>query len=73
MLVKMVRMAVMLFTTRSKMYLIFGAIGLIGLVGFAWFMPMPGLYGGDEFISDVFFYIGALFGGLAVIGYLEEK
>lgn len=55
------------------MYLIFGAIGLICLVGFAWFMPMPGLYGGNEFISDVFFYIGALFGGLAVIGYLEEK
>lgn len=63
----------MLFTTRSKMYLFYGTIGLICLVGFAWFMPMPGLYGGNELISDAFFYIGALFGGLAVIGYFEEK
>ena len=36
------------------MWVLFGAIGLVLLVGFAWFMPMPGLYGGDEFVSDMF-------------------
>ena len=39
---------------RSSMWVLFGAIGLVLLVGFAWFMPMPGLYGGDEFVSDMF-------------------
>ena len=55
------------------MWLLFGTIGGICLVGFAWFMPMPGLYGGDEFISDMALMAAGLFGGLAMIGYFEDK
>ena len=55
------------------MWGLFGSIGLGLLVGFAWFMPMPGLYGGDEFISDMFMFGSFFFIGLAVLGYLEDK
>ena len=56
-----------------SMWVLFGSIGLALLVGFAWFMPMPGLYGGDEFISDMFMFGAFFFIGLAVLGYLEDK
>ena len=56
-----------------SMWVLFGSIGLALLVGFAWYMPMPGLYGGDEFISDMFMYGAFFFIGLAVLGYLEDK
>tara|TARA_S200000501_G_scaffold257425_1_gene241220 strand:+ start:527 stop:694 length:168 start_codon:yes stop_codon:yes gene_type:complete len=55
------------------MWLLFGTIGGICLVGFAWFMPMPGLPGGDEFVSDMFMFASFFFIGLAVLGYLEDK
>ena len=55
------------------MWVLFGAIGFVLLVGFAWFMPMPGLYGGDEFVSDMFMYGAFFFIGLAVLGYHEDK
>ena len=58
---------------RFSMWVLFGAIGLVLLVGFAWFMPMPGLYGGDEFVSDMYLYGSFFFIGLAVLGYLEDK
>ena len=58
---------------RSSMWVLFGAIGLVLLVGFAWFMPMPGLYGGDEFVSDMFMFGAFFFIGLAVLGYYEDK
>ena len=56
-----------------SMWVLFGSIGLALLVGFAWYMPMPGLYGGDEFISDMFMFGAFFFIGLAVLGYLEDK
>ena len=56
-----------------SMWVLFGAIGLVLLVGFAWFMPMPGLYGGDEFVSDMFMFGAFFFIGLALLGYLEDK
>ena len=56
-----------------SMWVLFGSIGLALLVGFAWFMPLPGLYGGDEFISDMFMFGAFFFIGLAVLGYLEDK
>ena len=56
-----------------SMWVLFGSIGLALLVGFAWFMPMPGLYGGDEFVSDMFMYGAFFFIGLAVLGYHEDK
>ena len=56
-----------------SMWVPFGSIGLALLVGFAWYMPMPGLYGGDEFISDMFMFGSFFFIGLAVLGYLEDK
>ena len=55
------------------MWVLFGSIGLALLVGFASYMPMPGLYGGDEFISDMFMFGAFFFIGLAVLGYLEDK
>ena len=55
------------------MWVLVGAIGLGLLVGFAWFMPMPGLYGGDEFVSDMFMFGAFFFIGLALLGYLEDK
>ena len=58
---------------RSSMWVLFGAIGLVLLVGFAWFMPMPGLPGGDEFVSDMLMFASFFFIGLAVLGYYEEK
>ena len=62
-----------IITKVSNMWELFGTIGLICLVGFAWFMPMPGLYGGDEFVSDMFMYGAFFFIGLAVLGYHEDK
>ena len=53
--------------------LFLGTIAFIFVVIFAWFMPMPGLYGGDEFISDMFMFGAFFFIGLAVLGYLEDK
>ena len=58
---------------RFSMWVLFGAIGLVILVGFAWFMPMPGLPGGDEFVSDMLMFASFFFIGLAVLGYYEEK
>tara|TARA_B100000676_G_scaffold81935_1_gene81966 strand:+ start:1775 stop:1945 length:171 start_codon:yes stop_codon:yes gene_type:complete len=55
------------------MTLFLGTIAFIFLVIFALFMPMPGLYGGDEFISDMALMAAGLFGGLAMIGYFEDK
>lgn len=69
----MVKTAVTQSTPSRVMWLIFGTLGAICLIGFAWFMPMPGLAGGDEFISDVFLYTGFFFGGLGMIGYYEDK
>ena len=53
--------------------LFLGTIALIFVVRFAWFMPMPGVYGGDEFISDMALMAAGLFGGLAVIGHFEDR
>ena len=58
---------------RFSMWVLFGTIGLTMLIGFAWFMPMPGLYGGDEFVSDMYLYGAFFFIGLAVLGYHEDK
>ena len=58
---------------RFSMWVLFGTIGLLMLVGFAWYMPMPGLYGGDEFVSDMYLYGSSFFIGLAVLGYHEDK
>lgn len=73
MLVKMVKTEVTQSTRSRIMWLLFGILGGICLVGFAWFMPMPGLPGGDEFVSDMFMYASFFFIGLAVLGYHEEK
>jgi len=72
--VKTAKMEVMLSTIRSKtmLTLFLGTIAFIFLVIFALFMPMPGLYGGDEFISDMALMAAGLFGGLAMIGYFED-
>ena len=54
------------------MWLFFGALFLICIVLTGWFMPLPGLYGGNEFISNITLWLGGLFGGLAIIGYYDR-
>ena len=55
------------------MWILFAVLSLIGTIGYGWFVPIEGLRGGNSTMADIFLYVGAFCGGVAVLGYYENK